>query len=82
MQHGHEAAAYSLVLTAVVLVAVGDGLVQPTVYADAALLPDCYTQVQLATVPATTQQIRSTLAVCMQSGASSTLFSHVCKCDL
>lgn len=40
VQQGSTSTAYALVLLCVVLVAVGDGLTQPTVYADAALLPD------------------------------------------
>jgi hypothetical protein len=45
VQQGATNAAYGLVLLCVALVAVGDGLAQPSVYADAALLPDKYTQV-------------------------------------
>jgi hypothetical protein len=41
-------AAYVLVLLAVALVAVGDGITQGTVYGDAALLPGKYTQVNAA----------------------------------
>jgi hypothetical protein len=40
VQQGSFSTAYAMVLLCVVLVAVGDGLTQPTVYADAALLPD------------------------------------------
>jgi len=46
VQYGSSDAAFPLVLLCVVLVAVGDGLAQPTVFADAALLPDKYTQVR------------------------------------
>jgi hypothetical protein len=47
VQQGSMDAAYGLVLLCVVLTAVGDGITQPTVYADAAVLPDKYTQVRM-----------------------------------
>lgn len=47
VQQGSTGAAYGLVLLCVVLTAVGDGITQPTVYADAALLPDKYTQASI-----------------------------------
>jgi hypothetical protein len=48
VQQGSIDAAYGLVLLCVVLTAVGDGITQPTVYADAAVLPDKYTQVGIS----------------------------------
>lgn len=45
-QHPPPEAAYALVLVAVALVALGDGICQGTLYGDAALLPGKYTQVR------------------------------------